>query len=49
MTPGELDISKEGGEVVISVAYAKKVPLFANVALCIDFVASTAPGGADKE
>jgi len=49
VTPGELDISKEGGEVVISVAYAKKVPLFANVALCIDFVASTAPGGADKE
>ncbi len=49
VTPGELDISKEGGEVVISVAYAKKVPLFSNVALCIDFVASTAPSGADKE
>jgi len=50
VTAGDLDISKDGGDVVISVAYAKKVPLFANVAVCIDFVASTAPGrGTDKE
>jgi hypothetical protein len=50
VTPGELEISKDGGEVVISFAYAKKVPLFANVSVCIDFAASTAPGGgADKE
>ena len=50
VTPGELEISKDGGEVVISFAYAKKVPLFANVSVCIDFAASTAPGGGtDKE
>ncbi len=50
ITPGELEISKDGGEVVISFAYAKKIPLFANVSVCIDFAASTAPGGgADKE
>ncbi len=50
VTPGELEITKDGGEVVISVAYAKKIPLFANVSVCIDFAASTAPGGgADKE
>jgi hypothetical protein len=49
VTPGELEITKDGGEVVISAAYAKKVPLFANVSVCIDFVASTAPGAADKE
>lgn len=50
VTPGELEITKDGGEVVISFAYAKKVPLFANVSVCIDFAASTAPGGgADKE
>ena len=50
VTPGELEITKDGGEVVISFAYAKKVPLFANVSLLIDFAASTAPGtGADKE
>ena len=50
VTPGELEISKDGGEVVISFAYSKKIPLFSNVSLVIDFAASTAPGGgADKE
>jgi hypothetical protein len=50
VTPGELEISKDGGDVVISFAYSKKIPLFANVSLLIDFAASTAPGGgADKE
>jgi Domain of unknown function (DUF4845) len=50
VTPGDLEISKDGGEVVISFAYAKKIPLFANVSLLIDFAASTAPGGgSDKE
>jgi hypothetical protein len=49
VTAGELEISKDGGEVVIAIAYAKKIPLFANVSVCIDFAASTAPGAADKE
>ena len=50
LTSGDLEITKDGGEVVISFAYAKKIPLFANVGVCIDFAASTAPGGgADKE
>jgi hypothetical protein len=50
VTPGELEISKDGGELVISFAYAKTIPLFANVSLLIDFAASTAPGArADKE
>jgi hypothetical protein len=50
VTPAELEITKDGGEVVISFAYAKKIPLFANVSLLIDFAASTAPGGgSDKE
>ena len=50
VTPGDLEISKDGGDVVISFAYAKKIPLFANVSLLIDFAASTAPGGGvDKE
>ncbi len=48
VSAGELEITKEGGEVVISVAYVKKIPLFANVSLTIDFAASTAPGTADK-
>jgi Tfp pilus assembly protein PilE len=46
----DLDISKDGGELVISFAYQKKIPLFYNVSLLIDFAASTAPGGGvDKE
>ena len=49
VTPGDLEISKDGGEVVISFAYTKKIPLFANVSLLIDFAASTAPGGADSQ
>jgi hypothetical protein len=50
VTPGELEISKDGGELVISFAYAKKIPLFANVSVLIDFAASTVPGAhADKE
>lgn len=50
VTPGELEIGKDGGDIVISFAYSKKIPLFANVSVCIDFAASTAPGaGADKE
>ena len=50
VTPGELEITKDGGEVVISFAYSKKIRLFSNVSVVIDFAASTAPGGgADKE
>jgi hypothetical protein len=48
VTPGELEISKDGGEIVISFAYTKKIPLFANVSLVIDFAASTAGSSSDK-
>jgi hypothetical protein len=41
ITPQDLEVTKDGSELVISFAYAKKVPLFANVAVCIDFFAST--------
>lgn len=33
----DLDISKDSGEVVITFAYTKKVPLFRNVSLVIEF------------
>jgi predicted membrane protein len=36
----DLDITRENGRVVISVAYSKTVPLFANVSLLFDFEAS---------
>ncbi|HMA88493.1 MAG TPA: DUF4845 domain-containing protein [Burkholderiales bacterium] len=41
LKPSDLDITKEGGQNVISFAYRKEVPLVANVGLYIDFQAST--------
>ncbi|HXZ50857.1 MAG TPA: DUF4845 domain-containing protein [Burkholderiales bacterium] len=41
LKPSDLDITKEGGQNVISFAYRKEVPLFTNVGLYFDFKAST--------
>lgn len=38
----QLDISKEDGKVVIEFAYEKRIPLFANVSLVIDYAGSSA-------
>lgn len=38
----QLDISKDGGKIVIEFAYEKRVPLFGNVSLLIDYKGSTA-------
>ena len=38
----DLDISKEGNQIVLSFAYTKKIPLTARVSLLIDFEGSTA-------
>src|SRR5262249_21349491 len=37
----DLEVTKQGNQVVISFAYRKEVPLFANVGLYIDFAASS--------
>lgn len=37
----DLEITKEGGQVVISFAYQKKVPLFGNVSILFDFAGSS--------
>ena len=37
----DLEITKDGGEVVISFAYRKDVPLFANVGVYLDFAATS--------
>ncbi|MBA3253863.1 MAG: DUF4845 domain-containing protein, partial [Burkholderiaceae bacterium] len=37
----DLDITKEGDRIVISYAYAKKVPITDTVALVIDFSGTT--------
>lgn len=42
VTPEDLDISKDGGEIVISFSYPKKIPLFANISLLIDFAGTSA-------
>ena len=38
----QLDISKEGGKIVIEFGYEKRIPLFWNVSLLIDYKGSTA-------
>ncbi|HEX5802156.1 MAG TPA: DUF4845 domain-containing protein [Azospira sp.] len=40
--PADLDISKDNGQVVISVAYEKKIGLVGPVSLLIEYQASTA-------
>jgi Domain of unknown function (DUF4845) len=37
----DLDITKQGNEMVIGFSYRKEVPLFANVGVYMDFAAST--------
>jgi len=40
--PDDLEITKEGGEAVVSVNWSVRVPLVSNVAACLDFFATTA-------
>jgi hypothetical protein len=37
----DLDISKAGGETVVTANWSQKVPLFNNLSACMDFVVST--------
>ena len=37
----DLEITKEGGEVVISFSYRKDIPLFGNIGVYLDFAASS--------
>ena len=41
----DLEITKEGGQVVVSAAYRKEVPLFMNVGLYFDFKLSSQATG----
>ncbi|MCK6392923.1 DUF4845 domain-containing protein [Zoogloea sp.] len=41
ISASDLDITKEDGRIVISVDYSRKVHLFSNVSLVIDFSATT--------
>jgi uncharacterized protein DUF4845 len=41
VTGKDLEITKNGNDVVISVSYPRRIPLVANVSLLIDFAASS--------
>ena len=41
ITAEDLEISKEGGELLITFSYPKKVPLAGNVSLMFDFSGSS--------
>jgi Tfp pilus assembly protein FimT len=40
----DLEVTKDGGQVVVSFAYEKRIPLFSNVSLLIDFQGSSSGG-----
>ena len=42
MPADDLEITKDGIELVISFSYQKKIPLFSNVSLVFDFEGSSA-------
>ncbi|MDI6749328.1 MAG: DUF4845 domain-containing protein [Rhodocyclaceae bacterium] len=41
ITGADLDITKEAGQIVVSFSYEKRIPLFANVSLLLDFSGSS--------
>ena len=43
VTPADLEITKEGGSVVIGFSYSKKIPLFGPASLVLDFEGRTKP------
>jgi len=44
ITKNDLEITKEGNEIVIGFAYQKKIPLFYNISVLIDFAGTSKPG-----
>ena len=38
---GDIVVTKEGNEVILSAEYSKKVPLFGNLSACMDFEPSS--------
>jgi hypothetical protein len=41
ITSGDLEVTKEGGQLVVAFAYQDKIPLFANVSLVMDYEGSS--------
>ncbi len=42
ISPEDLEITKEGGEAVITASWSTKVPIAGNVNACLDFTVTTA-------
>jgi Tfp pilus assembly protein PilE len=42
VTEQDIEITKEGGETVLSATWSAKVPLVSNISACIDFSVTTA-------
>ena len=38
----DLEVTKEGGETVVSAAWSVKVPMVSNISACVDFAVTTA-------
>ena len=38
----DLDISKEGGETIVTASWSTKIPLIGNASACLDFTVTTA-------
>lgn len=43
VTGDDIEVSKEGDQVILTAAFSTKVQLFGNLSACIDFVATSAP------
>ena len=41
ITPADLEITKEDGNVIITFAYSRKIPMFANASVVLDFEGSS--------
>ena len=44
--PQDLEVTKEGNEIVVAFAYEKRIPLFYNISVVIDFAGSSRPASA---
>jgi hypothetical protein len=41
--PADLEVTKDGGDVVITFSYRKEIPLFGNIGLYVDFLGNSRP------
>lgn len=47
--PADLEISRDGGDIVVEAKYRVEVPIVANITACLDFYASSKPGAEAPE